>query len=204
VIAQRLIKLIRRGHIVRLFVLLFASLWLSGCGGLVSIVTATLVPTAVQSPTVTAAPVTETSISAQVTNPTKTPRVTRTPKVTKTPKATRTSKATRTPKVSATGTPLPTTLDGFQVVTPADLPPEAQDTLALIAQGGPFPYKQDGVVFQNREGYLPKKSSSYYHEYTVVTPGSSDRGARRIITGGKGEIYYTDDHYATFVRVIKP
>ncbi|WP_327720225.1 ribonuclease [Streptomyces sp. NBC_00490] len=82
------------------------------------------------------------------------------------------------------------------------LPSQAHDTLDLIEQGGPFPYSQDGAVFQNREGVLPSQSSSYYHEYTVITPGSSTRGARRIVTGQKTqEDYYTADHYATFKLV---
>ena len=81
----------------------------------------------------------------------------------------------------------------------SDLPSQAHDTLRLIDQGGPFPYSQDGVVFQNREHVLPQQSSSYYHEYTVTTPGSSTRGARRIVTGEDDqEDYYTSDHYATF------
>ncbi|RKN38378.1 ribonuclease [Streptomyces hoynatensis] len=80
-----------------------------------------------------------------------------------------------------------------------DLPDEAYDTLDLIDAGGPFPYPQDGTVFQNREGILPSQPSGYYHEYTVETPGSDDRGARRIVTGeGYEEDYYTADHYASF------
>ncbi|MES4890888.1 ribonuclease domain-containing protein [Streptomyces sp. NPDC096012] len=79
------------------------------------------------------------------------------------------------------------------------LPTQAHDTLNLIDRGGPFPYPQDGVVFQNREGVLPQQSNGYYHEYTVKTPGSSTRGARRVITGEETqEDYYTSDHYATF------
>ncbi|MEU5682527.1 ribonuclease [Streptomyces venezuelae] len=79
------------------------------------------------------------------------------------------------------------------------LPSQAHDTLDLIEKGGPYPYPQDGTVFQNREGELPQQSSGYYHEYTVVTPGSDDRGARRIVTGEKSqEDYYTADHYASF------
>lgn len=83
------------------------------------------------------------------------------------------------------------------------LPPQAHDTLRLIAQGGPFPYRQDGVVFGNREGRLPGHPYGYYHEYTVTTPGAPTRGTRRIITGGTppGEWYYTDDHYRTFRRI---
>ncbi|KMS91211.1 MULTISPECIES: ribonuclease domain-containing protein [Streptomyces] len=81
----------------------------------------------------------------------------------------------------------------------SDLPSQAYDTLDLIERGGPFPYAQDGTVFQNREGVLPSRSSGYYHEYTVITPGSSTRGARRIVTGDEyQEDYYTSDHYATF------
>ncbi len=80
-----------------------------------------------------------------------------------------------------------------------DLPAEAHDTLDLIEQGGPYPFEQDGTVFQNREGLLPGQSSGYYHEYTVITPGSDDRGARRIVTGEQyQEDYYTADHYASF------
>lgn len=85
------------------------------------------------------------------------------------------------------------------------LPKEARQTLALIKQGGPFPYAKDGVVFGNYEGVLPKRKRGYYHEFTVKTPGARNRGARRIISGGEpassGEYYYTDDHYATFRRI---
>ncbi|MEU5626136.1 ribonuclease [Streptomyces tendae] len=79
------------------------------------------------------------------------------------------------------------------------LPSQAHDTLDLIEQGGPYPFEQDGTVFQNREGILPSQSSGYYHEYTVITPGSDTRGARRIVTGEENqEDYYTADHYASF------
>ena len=83
---------------------------------------------------------------------------------------------------------------------PDFLPPEAKTTLDLIARGGPFPHRQDGAVFQNREKRLPKKSRAYYHEYTVETPGLNHRGARRIITGGNPveTYYYADDHYDSF------
>lgn len=83
------------------------------------------------------------------------------------------------------------------------LPPEAHATLRLIATGGPFPHRQDGSVFQNRENRLPRQPRGYYHEYTVRTPGSRDRGARRIVTGGEPprEYFYTDDHYRSFRRI---
>ncbi|GAB3791175.1 ribonuclease domain-containing protein [Dyella agri] len=89
---------------------------------------------------------------------------------------------------------------------PSFLPPEAHDTLALIARGGPFPHSQDGVVFGNYEGLLPKQPRGYYHEYTVETPGASTRGTRRIITGGTPPevYYYTDDHYRSFRRFTLP
>jgi ribonuclease T1 len=83
----------------------------------------------------------------------------------------------------------------------ADLPPEARETLARIESGGPFPYKQDGRVFHNRERLLPQRSRGYYREYTVKTPGARDRGARRIVAGRNGEYYYTEDHYRSFRRI---
>jgi len=97
--------------------------------------------------------------------------------------------------------------DGDADPTPAttvaltDLPPEARTTVVLIDAGGPFPYDRDGIVFENREGLLPGHPSGYYHEYTVPTPGAGDRGARRIITGSAGELYWTDDHYRSFRRI---
>lgn len=83
-----------------------------------------------------------------------------------------------------------------------DLPPEAARTLDLIRKGGPFPHKKDGAVFGNREGLLPPRAKGYYREYTVPTPGASNRGARRIVAGGDGEVfYYTGDHYRSFRRI---
>ena len=83
---------------------------------------------------------------------------------------------------------------------PAFLPPEARDTIALVQRDGPFPHRQDGGVFGNREGRLPRKPRGWYREYTVATPGLRHRGARRIVTGGDPprEWYYTDDHYDSF------
>ncbi|HEY9612570.1 ribonuclease domain-containing protein [Allocoleopsis sp.] len=81
------------------------------------------------------------------------------------------------------------------------LPVEAKATINLINKGGSFPYRQDGSIFRNREKRLPPAPVGYYREYTVPTPGSPDRGARRIITGQGNEIYYTGDHYRSFVRV---
>jgi ribonuclease T1 len=92
---------------------------------------------------------------------------------------------------------------GLRIVATADLPKEAQDTLKLIDQGGPYPYSRDGVVFGNLEKILPKRDRGYYREYTVKTPGARDRGARRIVSGMPGEYYYTDDHYRSFKRIIE-
>lgn len=80
------------------------------------------------------------------------------------------------------------------------LPDEALATVAMIRQGGPFPYRQDGTTFGNREGLLPDRPRGYYREYTVPTPGAPDRGARRIVTGGTppSSWYYTGDHYQSF------
>lgn len=85
---------------------------------------------------------------------------------------------------------------------PDFLPAEARQTLTLIQRGGPFPHRQDGSVFQNREGRLPRQARGYYREYTVDTPGLDHRGARRIVTGGQPprEYYYTADHYESFRR----
>lgn len=90
---------------------------------------------------------------------------------------------------------------GLRWIALADLPPEARRTLDRIRARGPFPYRRDGAVFGNREHALPRERRGYYREYTVETPGSSDRGPRRIVTGGRGELYYTDDHYGSFRRI---
>ena len=103
--------------------------------------------------------------------------------------------ATRAPRDPASG---------LDVVAAADLPGEARRTLALIDRSGPYPYAQDGTVFGNVEGVLPRQPRGWYHEYTVRTPGEPDRGPRRIVTGGTGTgraYFWTDDHYATFARI---
>lgn len=110
----------------------------------------------------------------------------------------------------------PSGRSGFEAAARAgipvgDLPREARDTLSRIKSGGPFPFSKDGVIFGNREGRLPRMKGGYYTEYTVRTPGSHDRGARRIIAGAgpmhdprtSGEYYYTDDHYRTFRKIVE-
>ncbi|MBD8869193.1 ribonuclease [Nocardioides sp. MJB4] len=94
-------------------------------------------------------------------------------------------------------------VSGLPLVSVTALPAEASRTLSLIDAGGPFPYDRDGLVFFNREGILPPRDSGYYREYTVPTPGASDRGARRIVAGRSTEFYWTADHYASFVRIAR-
>jgi len=86
-------------------------------------------------------------------------------------------------------------------VSAAELPGEARETISLIRRGGPFPFPRDGVVFGNFEERLPPRARGYYREYTVRMPGAKDRGARRIVAGRGGELYYTDDHYRSFRRI---
>ena len=88
-----------------------------------------------------------------------------------------------------------------QIITVAELPAEAHDTLQAIKQGGPFAYERDGVVFRNYERILPQRQRGYYREYTVRTPGARHRGARRIVCGPLPECYYSADHYQTFKRI---
>jgi ribonuclease T1 len=89
-------------------------------------------------------------------------------------------------------------------VAAAELPAQARETIALIRKGGPFPYERDGIVFGNFEKLLPLKERGYYREYTVRTPGVKGRGARRIVAGRSGELYYTGDHYQSFKRIKEP
>lgn len=179
---------------------------LAACGGAPPIPTArptgapvfpTLVPAVTvgaPAPQATVAPPTAIAVVPVTVAPSATPRPTIAPAPTRAP--------TAMPTRSPTPTRVPDRIDGLRVVSPDQLPREARDTLALIAKGGPFPYDRDGIVFENREGILPRKSRGYYREYTVITPNSRDRGARRIVAGQGGELYYTADHYESFVRVI--
>ena len=93
-----------------------------------------------------------------------------------------------------------------KTVVLATLPAEAQTTYRLILSGGPFPNDKDGIVFGNRERLLPAKARGFYREYTVKTPGARNRGARRMVCGGKPPTqpeacFYSDDHYASFRRI---
>ena len=83
------------------------------------------------------------------------------------------------------------------------LPREARETIALVKKGGPFPHARDGGTFGNRERLLPPRERGWYREYTVKTPGARDRGARRIVAGRDGTLYYTNDHYRSFKRILE-
>ena len=101
----------------------------------------------------------------------------------------------------------PTIAEPGEPVALSRLPAEAQRTAGLIRRGGPFPFPKDGVVFGNRERRLERRPYGYYHEYTVPTPGSRDRGARRIVCGGRvltepEACFYTEDHYGSFHRIL--
>ncbi len=103
---------------------------------------------------------------------------------------------------SASALAVPGAKAGMAVKALSSLPAEAGATWKLVESDGPFPHpRNDGVTFQNREKRLPQKDSGYYKEYTVPTPGSPDRGARRLVTGKEKEVFYTGDHYSTFVVV---
>jgi ribonuclease T1 len=96
----------------------------------------------------------------------------------------------------------------LETVTVAELPKQGQQVYALIAQGGPFAYDKDGVVFGNREQQLPKYKRGYYREYTVKTSGARNRGAKRIVCGGlqiqsPDVCYYTEDHYSSFRKIVR-
>jgi ribonuclease T1 len=111
-----------------------------------------------------------------------------------------------TPSVSVTGGPTANLAvdpeSGLPTIRAAALPKLARATLDLISVGGPFPYAEDGTTFHNLEGLLPPRSDGYYREYTVETPGLPDRGPRRLVAGARGERYWTDDHYASFWRIV--
>lgn len=102
-------------------------------------------------------------------------------------------------RTSAVETPV----SGLPEVSESELPAQAREVLAAIDRGGPYDYPQDDRVFGNREGRLPQRAPGYYREYTVPTPGESDRGARRLVVGEDGDVYYTADHYRSFRQVLR-
>ncbi len=109
----------------------------------------------------------------------------------------------RAPASAAATAPATAPASGLPTIAESALPRQARDTLALIRSGGPFPYRQDGGTFQNRERQLPRRATGYYREYTVETPGSPDRGPRRIIAGRDGDLFWTADHYDHFQQILE-
>ena len=120
--------------------------------------------------------------------------------------------ATATPRVTPRGTPSgkpakdPYIMKNVKVydfgnlVFQGDI--DLKPTLARIAKGIEDPHPNDGAVFTNRERRLPRQPDrNYYHEYVLRTKGIRGVGPQRVILGNSGEIFYTPDHYATFVRV---
>lgn len=107
----------------------------------------------------------------------------------------------------AKGPTEPPGVSGSVTIRVAELPRQGQETYERIRQGGPFPFEKDGTVFGNRERLLPAARRGYYREYTVITPGSRDRGARRIVCGGPPkaphDCYYTADHYGSFRKIVE-
>lgn len=93
------------------------------------------------------------------------------------------------------------------------------DLVARVHDGRPLPFPKDGAVFANREGRLPTRPSGYYREYTVLPPAGSPsditvggrpfrisppqgrRGAERLVIGGGELLWYTPDHYKTFIQL---
>ncbi|MET3904918.1 ribonuclease domain-containing protein [Paenarthrobacter sp. 4246] len=120
--------------------------------------------------------------------------------LTATPTAPSTTPAPGSASSSAAAVANPSTLP---TINASQLPKEARQTLALIAKGGPYPYREDNGNFGNFEGLLPKKTSGFYKEYTVSTPGESHRGARRIVVGKDSAKYYTPDHYQSFKFIVE-
>jgi ribonuclease T1 len=115
----------------------------------------------------------------------------------------RTETATAPPGGSDHQAGVSTPVSGLPTISVRELPREAHATLELIDKGGPFPYRQDGSTFRNQENLLPKQATGYYREYTVRTPGEGDRGARRLVVGRGGDVYYTADHYESFRQVLR-
>jgi hypothetical protein len=78
-------------------------------------------------------------------------------------------------------------------------------TLERIETGGSFPHRNDGGIFNNRPlpgrttPELPAQPAGYYREYVHPTPGVQGPGPQRVVVGQGGEMYYTPDHYQTFV-----
>jgi ribonuclease T1 len=97
--------------------------------------------------------------------------------------------------------PVANTSSAQQERSASDLPDDVGSTLQRISRGESFPHRDDGTVFGNRERLLPEKAYGYYHEYVHPTPGVRGPGARRVVIGQEGDVYYTADHYRSFVKL---
>jgi guanyl-specific ribonuclease Sa len=78
---------------------------------------------------------------------------------------------------------------------------DLKPTLDRIASGGKFPHRNDGSIFKNMEGLLPKQNAGYYNEFVHPTLGVNGPGAMRVVTGQGGEMWFTPDHYKTFIPI---
>ncbi|MGM9739893.1 MAG: RHS repeat-associated core domain-containing protein [Candidatus Cryptobacteroides sp.] len=98
---------------------------------------------------------------------------------------------------------LATGVDPFRGVTTTAKDLHLEGTIDRIQNGESYPHRHDGTVFRNDQGYLPQyNTNDYYHEYVHPTAGLKGVGPQRIITGSRGEWYYSPDHYHTFIRFV--
>ena len=82
-----------------------------------------------------------------------------------------------------------------------------QDAESLGWEGGSVEYYLEGAsiggdVYRNLSGALPKRKGVTYYECDIDTNGKKPRGAKRIIYTEDGRVYYTEDHYTTFVQLL--
>lgn len=138
------------------------------------------------------------SIDRSTLAPTATRRATRTPRPTRTPRATATALAERVDDSLVMRDQRIYALDG-SLAYRGDV--DLQPVLDRIEAGERDRHPNDGSVFANREGRLPRKPRGYYTEWVIRTPGLREVGPQRLVTGQQGEVYYTPDHYDSFVRV---
>lgn len=79
-----------------------------------------------------------------------------------------------------------------------------KDARALGWNGGGLDDYADGKCiggdrFGNYEGLLPDAHGREYHECDIDTLHAVSRGAKRIVYSNDGLIYYTEDHYESFI-----
>ncbi len=81
-------------------------------------------------------------------------------------------------------------------------PIDINPTIARIKAGTKVNERNDGGVFTNSQGLLPRSSDSqYYREFVHAPQGFPFPGPQRLLIGKKGEVYYTGDHYVTVKKV---